>query len=428
MVQSFLVKRLHEPMPGLLSVRRTLGDRRLIWWGGHGLAIGCLLIGLMLAMSSSDLAASHEIKDRARIYTRAVEFDYSVWMGGALWQKYLDFSLGVSRFLSLVTEREVIIEYIAREVVIQELEWQVRQVYADPAVGDPAAASADLRRQLDEHIRRKNELAPVAESILQQQINSVVDQINLDLGGQALPPVLYQITPLPKALIISPRDTIRQDADISLSPDLPLERQVEIETRVDKAFNVSSLVVNIGGVGVYPTMVIASSDLDWLSEVVSHEWVHNYLTLRPLGMRYMESPEMRIINETVANIAGKEIGRMVLERYYPELGAPAPSGTQVGQAAPAQAVEPPPFNFTSEMHTTRVTVDELLAQGKIEAAEAYMEARRKIFWENGYTGLRKLNQAYFAFHGAYADSPLGAAGEDPGMNPREELENAPLDP
>jgi hypothetical protein len=27
--------------------------------------------------------------------------------------------------------------------------------------------------------------------------------------------------------------------------------------------------------------------------------------------------------------------------------------------------------------------------------------------------LRKINQAYFAFFGAYADSPGGAAGEDP---------------
>ena len=29
------------------------------------------------------------------------------------------------------------------------------------------------------------------------------------------------------------------------------------------------------------------------------------------------------------------------------------------------------------------------------------------------TLIRKLNQAYFAFHGAYADVPGGAAGEDP---------------
>jgi hypothetical protein len=66
------------------------------------------------------------------------------------------------------------------------------------------------------------------------------------------------------------------------------------------------------------------------------------------------------------------------------------------------------------MHITRVAVDNLLLEGKIGAAEEYMEMRRKFFWDNGYA-IRKLNQAYFAFHGAYADEPGGAAGaaEDP---------------
>jgi hypothetical protein len=64
------------------------------------------------------------------------------------------------------------------------------------------------------------------------------------------------------------------------------------------------------------------------------------------------------------------------------------------------------------MHETRVTADQLLVEGKIEKAETYMEQRRQFFWQNGYL-LRKLNQAYFAFHGAYADVPGGAAGEDP---------------
>ena len=64
------------------------------------------------------------------------------------------------------------------------------------------------------------------------------------------------------------------------------------------------------------------------------------------------------------------------------------------------------------MHTTRVTVDALLAAGKINEAESYMEQRRQLFVQNGYT-IRKLNQAYFAFYGAYADVPGGAAGEDP---------------
>jgi hypothetical protein len=64
------------------------------------------------------------------------------------------------------------------------------------------------------------------------------------------------------------------------------------------------------------------------------------------------------------------------------------------------------------MHTTRVTVDALLAEGKIEEAEQYMAMRREIFVAQGYA-IRKINQAYFAFYGAYADQPGGAAGEDP---------------
>jgi hypothetical protein len=64
------------------------------------------------------------------------------------------------------------------------------------------------------------------------------------------------------------------------------------------------------------------------------------------------------------------------------------------------------------MRITREHADQLLEQGKIEEAEAYMEARRQVFWEQGYR-IRKLNQAYFAFHGAYADLPGGAAGDDP---------------
>jgi hypothetical protein len=66
------------------------------------------------------------------------------------------------------------------------------------------------------------------------------------------------------------------------------------------------------------------------------------------------------------------------------------------------------------MQITRRAVDQMLAEGKIEEAEKYMDDRRMVFWEHGYR-LRKLNQAYFAFNGAYADEPGGAAGatEDP---------------
>ena len=124
------------------------------------------------------------------------------------------------------------------------------------------------------------------------------------------------------------------------------------------------------------------------------------------------------MNETTASIAGNEVGAYVLQKYYPELVA-SRSASSLGLISlhvatlPSNGLAiPPPFDFRAEMHDTRVTADKLLTEGKIEEAEAYMEQRRQLFWDNGYL-LRKLNQAYFAFHGAYADVPGGAAGEDP---------------
>jgi hypothetical protein len=64
------------------------------------------------------------------------------------------------------------------------------------------------------------------------------------------------------------------------------------------------------------------------------------------------------------------------------------------------------------MAKTRIKVDELLAEGKIDEAEAYMEERRQFFVEQGYR-IRKLNQAYFAFYSAYAAEPGGAQGSNP---------------
>ena len=52
--------------------------------------------------------------------------------------------------------------------------------------------------------------------------------------------------------------------------------------------------------------------------------------------------------------------------------------------------------------------DRLLADGRIDEAEAYMEERRKLFVENGHN-IRKINQAFFAFNGTYADSPASVS-------------------
>ncbi|MFT3895382.1 MAG: hypothetical protein QM730_27465 [Anaerolineales bacterium] len=176
------------------------------------------------------------------------------------------------------------------------------------------------------------------------------------------------------------------------------------------------MVVGIGGVGVYPTMVMETTDLRWTLDTIAHEWTHNYLNLRPLGVNYSTTPELRTMNETTASIAGNEVGDYVVKKYYPELlGSSRSRGLISFNPSPLPSYgldDPSAFDFRAEMHTTRVTADTLLAEDKIEEAESYMEQRRQVFWNNGYL-IRKLNQAYFAFNGAYADVPGGAAGEDP---------------
>jgi len=261
-------------------------------------------------------------------------------------------------------------------------------------------------------------LAPLAEATLQGQISEALANLDLTASGQPIPPVLYHTSSAPLALIVSERSVVQQIANISVLPTLTLDNQIKLEDEVAESLNVSTLVVPIGGVGVYPTMVTETTDLRWMLETIAHEWIHNYLSLRPLGINYSTTPELRTMNETTASIAGNEVGNYVVQNHYPELlasgSAPDPGLISLDETtlSSSELDDPPAFDFRAEMHETRVTADKLLAEGKIEEAEAYMEQRRQFLWENGYL-LRKLNQAYFAFHGAYADSPGGAAGEDP---------------
>ena len=364
-------------------------------------------LALFLTGSAAQPAS---VSDEARAYTRPIEFDYVNWTLEALFVRAEQGSLDIQRYLPAKEQHDLVISYIHLVTQVQDLNDQITRIYADPAIKDARQASASQREELAKQEQRLNSLSPVVENILQSQVASVLASQGLTLGGQPIPPVLYHVTPLPYALIVSPRSVIREEANISLNPGMNVDQMNTLENRVSQGLNVSALVVPVGGIGIYPTMVMQTSDLSFLLETISHEWTHNFLTLRPLGVSYDASPALRTMNETTASIVGKEIGMETLRRYYPEL-APPPGqpGQQPGESAPAPK---PAFDFNAQMHATRVEVDRLLSEGKITQAEQYMDARRLVFWDHGYL-IRKLNQAYFAFYGAYADVPGGTAGNDP---------------
>ncbi|MBN2385538.1 MAG: hypothetical protein JXB85_00855 [Anaerolineales bacterium] len=377
-------------------------------------ALLALLLLLTLLGGAAPLPPT-ELRDQVRVFTRAVEFDYPTWTMEAFAGKLGQAALGTPFYFAEDSRHRIVVDYLQLIDQILANEYSLGLVYSDPAVADPESASRDLRSDLDGLYARQAQLAPLAEAILEQQVSTLLADLELTLGGQPIPPVLFHISPLPYHLVVSPRERIQQELAVSLDPDLTVDRQASIEAQIDSALDVSSLVVPIGGLGSYPTMIMRTTSLSWLAEVIAHEWIHNWLTLRPLGANYNTTPELRTMNETTASIAGSEIARLLLGRYYPELLAAydslaqtsLPSSPRWPEGAPR-----PPFDFRAQMYLTRVRVDSLLAEGRIAEAEAYMEARRLVFWEHGYP-IRRLNQAYFAFHGAYASYPGGAAGEDP---------------
>jgi hypothetical protein len=253
----------------------------------------------------------------------------------------------------------------------------------------------------------QTQLTSQVESILARQVETILAQEGFSgIGGGVFPPVAFRLTEPPTGLVISPRDRIENQHFINLKPGLPLDRRVAIEAALDNRGDVSSYVTDIGGLGSYPTMVLNHADLIYLTDVIAHEWTHNYLFTFPTNIAwgYNTDPRLRTINETTASLVGQDISRKVITRFYPHWVDRLPPLNPDGQAQPPQ-----PSPFDQAMRRIRQQVDLLLAEGKIEAAEAFMEAERLKLVKQGYH-LRKLNQAYFAFHGSYALSP---ASPDP---------------
>lgn len=342
----------------------------------------------------------------------AQSFDYLSWELNALYAKGAQMAVPIQNYLDEPARQTQVLRYIDLVRRAGELEQQVTEIYSNPQITDPQAASAVQRAEYGRVRAELGQLQATVEGIIEEQVACILAEQGLAVGGQVLPPVKFRFTPLPQQLIISPRTEIRRMYEFSLEAGLTVEQAQALEDELDRRFDVSSLVVPIGGMGLYPTMLLETDSLDWLVGVVAHEWAHNWLTLFPIGWNYGSSAELTTMNETAASIVENEIRPLVLARFYPELVKPPPPSntptlTETQAAAPVEA----PFNFRAFMRDTRIEVDRLLKEGRVTEAEEFMEQRRQLFWAAGYP-IRKLNQAYFAFYGAYADEP-GAAGDDP---------------
>jgi hypothetical protein len=371
------------------------------------LLLPALLLLAFTVTAAPEWPAFQAERHRLNALVALREFDFLSWLLGAFSAKAEAGAVAGQDYLDGEARKAVLLDFLAHVGEARRLQDRIERVYADPDVAEPDVASAALQVELAATRGRMAALQPIAEAILQEQVAAVLVEQGFGFLGEMWPPVQMHMTALPLVLIVSPREEIAQLYNVPLEHGLSIATREALEDAVWHELDRSALVVPIGGLGLYPAMIVESSNLTFLADVVAHEWAHHWLTLQPVGIRYLASPEMRTINETVASIVGAEVGALVVERFYPEL-VPPPA---VEPPAPEASAEPPAFDFSAEMAETRRRVDAFLAEGEVEAAEAYMEERRAFFVEKGYA-IRKLNQAYFAFYGAYADTP-GATGDDP---------------
>lgn len=336
-------------------------------------------------------------------------FDLTTWTLNSVAGKLQDTVAKPAAGLDETQATQMVRAWLEQAQRASSLADQIERTYADPTTPDAAAATADQRAELASLRQQLDAQASTVEAILEQQMTAIIQAEGLQTAGLVWPPVRMRFNEPPQLLVLSPRDRIQRLRAVDLAPGLDSAERAALEQELAQQENVAAYVTGIGGYGVYPTMVIDRYGLPWTADTIAHEWIHNYLAFQPLGWSILEGGEHVTINETVASIAGEELGRALLARYYPDLLPPPEPPVQTPDEAEPPLNEPQPFEFGPQMRATRLVVDELLASGHVEEAEAFMEARRKTFAEHGYF-LRVLNQAYFAFHGSYA---TGAAASDP---------------
>jgi hypothetical protein len=279
------------------------------------------------------------------------------------------------------------------------------------------SAAVDLRveESVDDKRRERDALENRVEAILEGRLSAVLGELGITrslgpLGAMVWPPVDLELTRSPYSLAVSPRDRIELVDTRLLREDLSLIELESTEASVERRDNVSALAFPTGGVGAYPTIIDYPASYEAALEVVAHEWLHNYLLFRPLGFNYYSSNSLRTMNETVANIGGRELARHVMQRWplldtqqsAPRTERP-PTRERLGTQRP---------DLRAELRTLRGEVDALLAARQIEEAEALMEQRRQELAAAGLH-LRKINQAFFAFSNLYA----GAGGSPAATNP-----------
>jgi len=136
-------------------------------------------------------------------------FDFLTWEVDALAVKAEAALGGGHTLLDQADRRQLVLDYLDQLRETQVAERQIAFLYADPAVADPQAASAELAGFVNRQRAYLAERQPLVEAIVQEEVARILEEEGFGFLGQAWPPVLMHMTELPLLLVVSPREGIR---------------------------------------------------------------------------------------------------------------------------------------------------------------------------------------------------------------------------
>ena len=196
----------------------------------------------------------------AALLARDHSYNWLAWLPSALGAKLGQALWGLRPFLDETAASQFLRDYVAEARGLQALEAQIETLFSDAAESDPLSASAGLRSQRDairQHLRERQGLA---EGVLEGQLAALLVDQGFAVAGHVLPPVAMRLTALPQVLVVSPRNEIRYEISIGLEP-LPLDQAVALEGQIEERLDASALVTPIGGIALYPAMILESASI-----------------------------------------------------------------------------------------------------------------------------------------------------------------------
>ena len=117
--------------------------------------------------------------------------------------------------------------------------------------------------------RQQAEDRPSVEAVLRRQVREELCEAGLGVRGFVWPPVQFAFIEPPLKLTVSPRDRISTIHSRILQAEYDPVTLGESERAIQARTNLSAHISQIGGMAVYPAMVVESSSLKWVLSTIA---------------------------------------------------------------------------------------------------------------------------------------------------------------